>query len=101
MNASCTACSRSPVATPSIVVIARALGLQQRDEAAVDEAAVEQHGAGAALAFAAALFGAGETQIVAQHVEQPRHRMPARRVRPLPLTRHVNGDRRIRHAPSP
>ena len=32
--------------------------------------AVEQHGAGAALAFAAAVFGSREVQVLAQHLEQ-------------------------------
>ena len=46
--------------------------MDERDEAAVDEPAVEQDGARAALPFAAAFLGAGEIELAAQHVEQPR-----------------------------
>src|SRR5207302_1752803 len=35
-----------------------------------DRTAIEQHGAGAALAFAAAVFGSREIQVFAQHLEQ-------------------------------
>ena len=59
-----------------MVVIDAPVGLRQRHQAAVDQLAVEQHGAGAALAFAAAFLGAGEAADLAQHVEQARHRMP-------------------------
>jgi hypothetical protein len=40
----------------------RAFGLQDGDEAGVDQVAVDQDGAGSALVFAAALFGSGEVQ---------------------------------------
>ena len=42
----------------------------EADGAGADSAAVEQDGAGAALAFAAAVLGAGQAQVVAQHAEQ-------------------------------
>ena len=51
-------------ATPSIVVPDRApSACAQRHQAAVDQLAVEQHRAGAALAFAAAFLGAGQPQL--------------------------------------
>ena len=48
--------------------------LQNGDEAGVDQIAVDQDGAGSALAFAAALFGSGEVQVFAEDVEQALHR---------------------------
>src|ERR1700733_8725348 len=51
-----------------------AFGLQDGDKAGVDQVAVDQDGAGPALAFAAALFGSGEVQVFAEHIEQPLHR---------------------------
>ncbi len=57
-NACCTACSTSASATPSIVVIS-APSACTTAQAAVHELAVHEHRAGAALAFAAALLGAG------------------------------------------
>ena len=53
----------------------RALHLQDRRQAAVDQLAVEEHRARAALPLAAAFLGAGQVQLLAQHVEQPRHRV--------------------------
>ena len=50
-----------------------AFGLQDGDEAGVDEVAVHQDGAGSALAFAAALFGSGEVQVFAEDVEEALH----------------------------
>ncbi len=44
--------------------------LQEGDEAGVDELAVEQDGAGAALAFSAALLGSGELEVFAKDVEE-------------------------------
>ena len=52
----------------------RALGVRDRHQARVDRRAVDQDGAGAALALAAAFLGAGEPALLAQHVEQPGHR---------------------------
>src|SRR6266851_207741 len=51
-----------------------ALGLQDGDEAGVDQIAVDEDGAGSALAFAASLFGPGEVQVFAEDVEEPLHR---------------------------
>ena len=65
--------SWSPSATPSMVPEAGSVGLRGGDEAGVDEQAVEQDGAGTALAFAAALFGAGESELRAEDVEQAGH----------------------------
>src|SRR5580658_6602523 len=50
-----------------------AFSLQHGNEATVDKLAVHAHGAGAALAFAASLLGAGQAQIFAQHVEKALH----------------------------
>ena len=59
-------------ASPSTVDDRAALGLAQRDQAGADLRAVEQHGAGAAVAGVAADLGAGEPEIVAQHVGEAR-----------------------------
>src|SRR6267154_6538889 len=48
--------------------------LQDGDEAGVDQFAVDQDGAGSALAFAAALFGSSEVQVFAEDVEKALHR---------------------------
>ena len=53
-----------------MVVISAPCGGDGEGEAGVDAAAVEEHGAGAALAVVAALFGAGEVEVLAQGVEQ-------------------------------
>jgi hypothetical protein len=50
-----------------------AFGLQDGDEAGVDELAVDQNGAGSALAFAATFFGSGEVQIFAEDIKKPLH----------------------------
>jgi hypothetical protein len=50
-----------------------AFTLQHRDEAGVDQFAVHQYRARAALAFAAALFYAGEVQVLAKGVEEALH----------------------------
>ena len=51
-----------------------AVGLQCRDEAGVDELAVQQDGAGATLTFAAAFFCSGKVQVFAEEIEEPLHR---------------------------
>ena len=53
---------------------AGALRLARCDEAGVDELAVEEHRAGAALPFAAPLLRSGEREVLAQDVEQALHR---------------------------
>ena len=58
-----------------MVVTVGALHLRRRDETGAHRRAVDQHRARAALAFTAAFLGAGEAALLAQHVEQPRHRM--------------------------
>ena len=50
-----------------------AFGLQDGDEAGVDQFAVHEDGAGAALAFAAAFFGSGEVEVFAEDVEETLH----------------------------
>src|ERR1700739_2937049 len=52
----------------------RAFGLQNGNQAGVDQIAVHQDGAGSALAFAAAFLGAGEVQIFAEDIEKSLHR---------------------------
>ncbi len=47
--------------------------LGDRDEAAHHGLAVEQHGAGPALALAAAFLGPGQGEVLAKHVEQAPH----------------------------
>ena len=47
-----------------------AVGGDREHQAGVDAAAVEQDGAGAALAVVAALLGAGQIEVLAQGVEQ-------------------------------
>ena len=70
MNASCTGCSLPSGARPSMVTIRLpAAGPDLRDARAVG-CAVDQHRAGGALAFAAAVLGSGEVEIVAQDAEQ-------------------------------
>ena len=51
-----------------------AVGLVGHHQAGVDGLAVEDDGAGAALALAAAFLGARQAAVLAQHVEQPLHR---------------------------
>ena len=53
-------------------------GLRDRRLAGVRPLAVDQHRAGAALALAAAVLRAGQSQVLAQHVQQ----------RPLRIGRH-------------
>ena len=50
-----------------------AIDLADGHQAGVHHLAVEEHRAGAALALAAALLGAGQAEVLAQHVEQPAH----------------------------
>src|SRR5262249_9186460 len=57
------------------------VALTGRDQAGVHRLAVELDGAGAALALAAALLGAGQSQILAQHVEQALPRRDLNRAR--------------------
>src|SRR3954471_21830001 len=47
-----------------------ARSLDREDQTGTDRFAVDQYGAGAALAFRAALFGAGEPKVIPQQVEQ-------------------------------
>ena len=55
---------------PSIVVIALPATAPTRVEAGAGRLAVDQHGAGAAPALAAAVLGAGQVQVVAQDAQQ-------------------------------
>jgi hypothetical protein len=48
----------------------RAVLHDRQRQAGIDAAAVDQNRAGAALPMVAALFGAGQTEMVAQRIEQ-------------------------------
>ena len=48
----------------------RAGAFRRQDQTTVDNLTVQQNGARAALAFAAALFGAGQLQVVAKSVHE-------------------------------
>src|SRR5271168_3022359 len=52
-----------------------AMGLKHGNKATVDERAVEQNGAGATFAFAAAFFCAGEREIEAENIQEAGHRV--------------------------
>src|SRR5580658_4136737 len=52
----------------------RAFGLQDGDQAGINQSTVHQHSAGSALAFSAAFFRSREVQIFAQDVEESLHR---------------------------
>ena len=69
-NACWSGLSAPSAARPSTVRISRAVGLDREHQAGVDGPAVDDDGAGAALADEAALLGAGQLEVVAQDVEQ-------------------------------
>ena len=69
-NLRCSGCSASPLRQPLDGGDAGALGLGGQHQAGVHQPAVEDDAAGAAIAGAAAFLGAGEPELVAQHVEQ-------------------------------
>ena len=101
MKASCTACRRSPSATPSIVTMTDPSACSERHEAAVHEPAVERDRARAAFPFAASFLRSRQVQPGAQGVEQPRHRMPVQgRVGPVDAASDRNRRVRHRHPPS-
>jgi hypothetical protein len=62
-NACCTGCRRRP-GKPLDGAQRSSLGLEHRNQAAVHQLAIQQHGAGTALSFAAALLGSGKAQWV-------------------------------------
>ena len=51
----------------------RAVDLTHRHQAGIDDHALDDDGAGAALALAATLLGAGQSQVFTHDVEQPSH----------------------------
>src|SRR6185437_14898083 len=51
----------------------RALRLSDRNEAAVDELAVDQNRARTAFPFSATFFGSGQTRFLAKHVKKASH----------------------------
>ena len=69
-NFCCSGCSASPLAMPSMVSIDLPLRLARPAQAGADQPAVERDAARAAVAGGAAFLGAGQAQLVAQHVEQ-------------------------------
>ena len=60
-----------------MVVTVRAVFHHRQCQAGIDAPAVEQHGAGAALALIAAFLRAGEVEVLAQHVEERGARIEA------------------------
>ena len=48
----------------------RAVGLNSQHDAAIDRYTVHDHGAGAAVAVIATFFGAGQSQVLAEHFQQ-------------------------------
>ena len=70
MKAACTGCSSSPVGQALDGRDLAAVVSSGQGQARVDAPAVDQHGAGAALAVVAALLGAGQAELLAQGVEQ-------------------------------
>ena len=58
-----------------MVVMLLPVDVADRDRAGAHRLAVDMHGAGAALRDAAAEFGAGQSELVAQHPEQRRLRL--------------------------
>ena len=70
MKACCNGCSVPPCARPFDGRDLRAVLHDRQGEARIDPPAVDQNGAGAALAVVAALFGPGEVEMVTQRVEQ-------------------------------
>ena len=57
------------------MVTSRPASWPSGDEAGADRLAVEEHRAGAAVAGVAADLGAGQAELVAQHLGQPAHRV--------------------------
>jgi len=50
-----------------------AFSLQNRDEAGVDEAPIDQDCAGSTFAFAAAFLGPSKVKVLAKNIEEPLH----------------------------
>ena len=63
-----------------MVVISRPLAIDRQQETGVHRAAVDQHGAGAAVAHVAHLLGAGQCEVVAYGVEQRLPRLEQQRM---------------------
>ena len=63
-------------------MIVRAVGLDREDRAGLRAAAVDEDGAGAALARVAADVRAGEAQVLAQEVDEQQARVDVRLARP-------------------
>ena len=69
-SACCSGCSCAAGGQPLDGDDVAARRLQRQHQAGVDRRAVHQHRAGAAVAVAAALLGAGQAEPVAQQLEQ-------------------------------
>ena len=78
------------------MVICRPAAWADRRQAGADGLAVEQHRAGAAIAGIAADLGAGQPQILAQHLRQPAHRRRCDGRQPA-----VDGQAQLREIGSP
>ena len=72
MKACCSGCKRAVGVRPSSVSTACAVDALDRQQAGELRLAVDEHRAGAAGALVAAAPGAGQAELVAQHVEQRR-----------------------------
>ena len=70
MKAACTGCSWSPRATPSMVRMSAPSWLIASARQELIRRAVDQDGAGAALAAVASLLGSGQVEALAQEIEQ-------------------------------
>ena len=90
MNACCSGCSVSPLASPSTVRSLPAVGLDREHQAGADRLAVEDHRAGAADAVLAADMGAGLAAVVADGIDQRLARLDADVVRAA-----VDGERDV------
>ena len=81
IHACCSGCSLPSLASPSSVVISRLARADSRRDARPHRLAVDDHGAGAALAESAAEPRALQAEIVAQDIEQRRRRLDVHGVR--------------------
>src|SRR4029077_6095649 len=77
----------------------RAIGLQRGYETAVDERAIDFHGASTAFTFAAAFFSSGKVGLLTQHIQESRHRPGLKReLAAIDFTLNTNLARGFRHA---
>ena len=91
MNAACTGCEDVAARDALDRQDIGAVGAHRQREAGIDPPAVDQHGAGAALAAVAALLGSGQVQALAQQVEQRDARVVKLDVAPLAVDGEGDG----------